>query len=88
MSQDSLTSSRSQPNLHDRVEQVLSLIRPAVQDDGGDVELVDITSDGVVQVRLHGACVGCPSSSMTLQMGIEKNIRERVPEITAVEQVH
>lgn len=88
MSQDSLTSSRSQPNLHDRVEQVLSLIRPAVQDDGGDVELVNITDEGVAQVRLHGACVGCPSSSMTLQMGIEKNVRERVPEITAVEQVH
>lgn len=88
MSQDSLTSSRSQPTLSDRVEQVLSLIRPAVQDDGGDVELVGITDEGVAQVRLHGACVGCPSSSMTLQMGIEKNVRERVPEITAVEQVH
>ena len=88
MSQDSLTSSRSQPSLHDRVEQVLSLIRPAVQDDGGDVELVDITDEGVAQVRFHGACVGCPSSSMTLHMGIEKNIRERVPEITAVEQVN
>ncbi|MEX0774884.1 MAG: NifU family protein [Phycisphaeraceae bacterium] len=62
-------------------------IRPVVQSDGGDIELVDVTSQGVVKIRFHGACVGCPSSSMTLQMGIERNIRDRVPEIVAVEQV-
>ncbi len=70
-----------------RVEQVINRIRPAVQSDGGDVELVEVTDDGIVRVRLHGACVGCPSSTMTLQMGIERNIRERVAEVTGVQQV-
>ena len=73
--------------LHERVEQIIDRIRPAVQSDGGDVELVDVTDRGVVRIRLHGACVGCPSSSMTLHMGIERNVREKVPEVTAVEQV-
>ncbi len=63
---------------------VINLIRPAVQADGGDIELVDVTDEGVVQIRFHGACHGCPSSTMTLQMGIERNLRERVPEITQV----
>lgn len=74
-------------SLFDRVDHVISRIRPAVQSDGGDVELVEITPQGIARVRLHGACVGCPSSSMTLHMGIERNIREKVPEITGVEQV-
>lgn len=79
-SQDSLT-------VYQRVEQVIERIRPAVQSDGGDLELVNVTDEGVVQVRLHGACIGCPSSTMTLHMGIERNVREKVPEVTAVEQV-
>ena len=79
-SQDSLT-------LFQRVEQVIERIRPAVQSDGGDLELVNVTDEGIVQVRLHGACIGCPSSSMTLHMGIERNVREKIPEITGVEQV-
>lgn len=74
-------------SLHARVAEVIERIRPAVQDDGGDVELVGITEEHVVQVRLHGACVGCPSSTMTLQMGIERNVKQLVPQITAVEQV-
>lgn len=74
-------------DLFQRVLQVVERIRPAVQADGGDVELVEVTSAGVARIRLHGACVGCPSSTMTLQMGIERNIRERVPEVAAVEQV-
>jgi Fe-S cluster biogenesis protein NfuA len=74
-------------SVEQRVAAVLEKIRPAVQSDGGDLELVDITEDGTVQIRLHGECVGCPSSSMTLHMGIERNLRERVPEVTAVEQV-
>ena len=74
-------------SLHQRVDQVLARIRPAVQSDGGDVELVEVTDAGVVKVRLHGACVGCPSATMTLKMGIERSVRERVPEVTAVEQV-
>lgn len=70
--------------LHDRVVRILNLIRPAVQDDGGDIELVEVTDQGLVRIRLHGACVGCPSSSMTLRIGIEQNLREHVPEISGV----
>lgn len=71
-------------SVRERVQGVINLIRPAVQADGGDIELVDVKDDGVVQIRFHGACHGCPSSTMTLQMGIERNLREKVPEITAV----
>lgn len=74
--------------LRERVQGVIDLIRPAVQADGGDIELVNVTSDGVVQVRFHGACMGCPSANMTLQMGIERNVREKVPEVTAVVPVN
>ena len=89
MSQTPVTSSDAEtPSVLQRVTQVINRIRPAVQSDGGDVELVEVTADGVARIRLHGACVGCPSSSMTLHMGIERNLREKVPEITAVEQVH
>jgi Fe-S cluster biogenesis protein NfuA len=73
-----------QPPLKERVQGIINLIRPAVQADGGDIELVDVLPDGVVQIRFHGACHGCPSSTMTLQMGIERNLREKVPEITRV----
>ncbi len=67
-----------------RVEAVLEQIRPAIQGDGGDVELVDI-ADGVAQIRLAGACVGCMHSMMTLQAGIERLVCEAVPEIHSVE---
>lgn len=70
--------------LRDRVERVINLIRPAVQADGGDVELVDVSSEGIVCVRFHGACIGCPSANMTLHMGIERNLREKVPEVKQV----
>lgn len=73
--------------LHERVAKVINLIRPAVQADGGDLELVGVTPEGVVQIRLHGACVGCPSSSITLQVGIERNLKVHVPEVRAVEAV-
>src|SRR5206468_9133221 len=72
------------PSLREKVQNVLNLIRPAVQADGGDIELVDVSPEGVVQIRFHGACHGCPSSTMTLQMGIERNLREKVPEVTQV----
>lgn len=78
----------TEASVYQRVAHVISRIRPAVQSDGGDVELVEITKEGIARIRLHGACVGCPSSQMTLHMGIERNIREKVPEITGVEQVH
>jgi Fe-S cluster biogenesis protein NfuA len=70
--------------VRERVQSVINLIRPAVQADGGDIELVDVTDEGVVQIRFHGACHGCPSSTMTLHHGIERNLRERVPEVTQV----
>ncbi len=70
--------------VREKVQGVINLIRPAVQADGGDIELVDVTSEGVVQIRFHGACHGCPSSTMTLHMGIERNLREKVPEVTRV----
>ncbi|QOI99356.1 MAG: NifU family protein [Phycisphaeraceae bacterium] len=73
--------------LRERVAKVLNVIRPAVQSDGGDLELVDVTADGVVRIRLHGACVGCPSSSMTLKHGIERNLRTYVPEVRGIESV-
>ncbi|GBD29810.1 Fe/S biogenesis protein NfuA [bacterium HR32] len=69
-----------------RVERVLETIRPYIQADGGDIELVDV-ADGVVQIRLAGACVGCMYSLMTLQAGVERMIREEVPEVKAVEAV-
>jgi Fe-S cluster biogenesis protein NfuA len=70
-----------------KVEEVLGLIRPALQADGGDVELVDVSKDGIVSVRLTGACGSCPMSTMTLKMGIERTLRERVPEVKEVVQV-
>jgi Fe-S cluster biogenesis protein NfuA len=73
-----------EPSVRERVQKVIDLIRPAVQADGGDIELVDVTGEGVVQIRFHGACHGCPSSHMTLQDGIERNLRERIPEVTQV----
>lgn len=69
-----------------KVEEVLNLIRPALEADGGNVELVDIV-DGVVQVRLLGACGGCPMSQITLSQGIEKALKERIPEVIRVEAV-
>ncbi len=70
-----------------QVQAVLDLIRPAVQSDGGDVELVRINPNGVVEVRFHGACVGCPSRRLTLQGVIERDLIQRVPGVTAVREV-
>jgi Fe-S cluster biogenesis protein NfuA len=67
----------------EKVEVALDSIRPALQNDGGDVELVDV-SDGIVKVKLTGACGGCPMSAMTLKMGIERVIKQQVPEIKEV----
>ncbi|MBC7835326.1 MAG: NifU family protein [Phycisphaerales bacterium] len=71
----------------ERIARVIDLIRPAVQADGGDVELVGVSLDNMALIRLHGACVGCPSSTLTLQMGIERNLREHVPEVRGVQAV-
>ena len=64
----------------DKVEEVLNKIRPALNSDGGDVELVGV-NDGVVTVKLTGACSGCPMSTMTLKMGIEKILKQEIPEV-------
>jgi len=82
-----LPASPTPPPISERVSKVLNLIRPAVQSDGGDLELVGVTPEGVVQIRLHGACVGCPSSTMTLQVGIERNLKAHIPEIRGVQAV-
>ena len=79
-----MNGSEANITVRDRVQGVINLIRPAVQADGGDIELVDVASDGVVQIRFHGACHGCPSSNLTLQMGIERNLRDKIPEVTRV----
>ncbi len=69
--------------MRDKVEEVLSKIRPQLEADGGNVELVDI-NDGTVKVSLTGACAGCPMSSITLQMGIEKILKQEIPEVKEV----
>lgn len=73
--------------MKEKVEQALTKIRPALQADGGDVELVDVGPNGVVRVRLKGACGGCPMSQLTLKMGIERILKKEVPEVTSVEAV-
>lgn len=72
--------------MKEKVQAALDKIRPALQADGGDVELVEVTAEGVVKVRLQGACQGCPFSRMTLKNGIERMILKEVPEVTAVEE--
>ncbi|MBP7746612.1 MAG: NifU family protein [Phycisphaerae bacterium] len=73
-------------SLAERTRAVIESFRPYIQADGGDIEFVGI-EDGVVQVRLKGACSGCPHAAMTLQMGVERHLRERVPEIKGVVNV-
>ena len=73
--------------MQERVQEALDKIRPALQADGGDVELVEICDDGVVKVRLVGACAGCPMSQLTLANGVERVLKENVPEVTRVEPV-
>jgi len=69
--------------MREKVETALDKIRPALQADGGDVELVDVT-EGVVKLRLTGACGGCPMAAMTLQHGIERVLKEQIPEVKEV----
>jgi Fe-S cluster biogenesis protein NfuA len=85
MNINSASISPKQPvTLYQRVQEVLDTLRPMIQWDGGDIELLSVSDNGVVTVRFHGACVGCPSSQATLRLGLEKNIREHITEITAV----
>lgn len=76
----------AEETLYMRVDRALDQIRPAIRMDGGEVELVDV-EEGVAKVRMMGACGGCPMSTMTLKMGIERAIRAQVPEVKSVEAV-
>ena len=70
--------------MKEKVEAALAKIRPSLNADGGDVELVEVTPEGVVKVRLTGACGGCPMSQMTLKMGIERALKQEIPEVKEV----
>ncbi|MDA3936416.1 MAG: NifU family protein [Actinomycetota bacterium] len=71
----------------ENVQEVLDKIRPALQADGGDVELIDVTDDGVIKVSLVGACKGCPMLQMTLTNGVERVLKEQLPWVVRVENV-
>jgi len=73
--------------MRQEVEEALEQVRPALQADGGDVELVEVTDDGIVRVRLIGACGGCPMATMTLKEGIERLLKQEVPGVREVEAV-
>jgi Fe-S cluster biogenesis protein NfuA len=70
--------------MREQVQAVIDEIRPRLQADGGDIELVDVEEGGVVKVRLRGACAGCPGAQMTLQFGVQRLLQQRVPEVTRV----
>ncbi len=71
--------------MKEKVQTIIDAIRPLLQQDGGDIELVDVDEGtGVVSVRLQGACRGCPGAQMTLKMGVERHLKEKVPEVTEV----
>lgn len=75
-------------SLHQQVEEALETIRPYLRADGGDVELVRVTDEGIVEVRLTGACVGCPMSQMTLRAGVERALMRKVAGIRRIEAVN
>jgi Fe-S cluster biogenesis protein NfuA len=70
--------------MKEQVEAVIGEIRPYLQADGGDIELVEVTEDGIVKVRLRGACACCPGAQMTLRMGVERKLKESIPEVKEV----
>ena len=70
--------------MKDKVQKVIDKIRPSLQADGGDIELVDVDENGIVTVRLTGACHGCPMAQITLKNGVEKFLKQELPEVTAV----
>ena len=74
-------------DIKQKVEEVLNEVRPMLAADGGGVELVDVTEDGKVSVKLSGACGGCPMSQLTLKMGIEKTLKQKIPEVKEVVSV-
>lgn len=70
--------------MKEKVEAVIEEIRPYLQADGGDIELIEVADGGVVKVRLQGACAGCPGAQMTLRMGVERKLKQEIPEVTEV----
>ncbi|MDD5135166.1 MAG: NifU family protein [Phycisphaerae bacterium] len=70
--------------MKDKIVEVIDSIRPMLQNDGGDIDFVELTEDNTVKVRLQGACRGCPGAQMTLKMGVERLLKERVPEVKEV----
>ena len=79
---------RKERIMRDEVQSALDMVRPQLQADGGDAEIVEVTDDGIVKLRLTGACGGCPMSQMTLKMGIERILKEKVPAVKSVEAVN
>lgn len=79
--------SEAEITLKDKVEEALDVVRPQLEADGGGVDLVDVDDEGIVSVRLTGACRGCPMSTMTLKMGIERFLLKQVPEVKRVDAV-
>jgi len=79
-----MPATRADSALFKQVAVIIKQLRPAVQGDGGDLELVDVDDRGVVSVRLHGACIGCPSAAMTLKLGVEQTLKDRLPEVKEV----
>lgn len=73
--------------MKEKVQAALDKVRPSLQADGGDVQLVDVTPEGIVQVKLQGSCAGCPMSQMTLKNGIERFLKNEIPEVLSVESV-
>ena len=73
--------------MKEQVQEVINEIRPNLQADGGDIDLVDVTEDGIVKVRLRGACSGCPGAAMTLKMGVERILKQRIPQVSGIENV-
>jgi Fe-S cluster biogenesis protein NfuA len=72
------------PIMKEKVQEAINQIRPNLQADGGDVELIEVTDDGIVKVKLLGACQGCPMSQMTLKKGIQKFLQDKIPEVKEV----
>ena len=79
-----MTTSTIAEELRARIEKALDIVRPYLEQDGGNVDVMNVSDDGVVELQLQGACSGCPSSVMTLAAGIERVIREEVPEVTEI----
>jgi Fe-S cluster biogenesis protein NfuA len=78
---------KKEGTLKERVEAALEKVRPVLQADGGNVKLVEVTPDGIVKVKLTGACYGCPMSQMTLKMGIGRMLKKEVPEVKDIVEV-